>query len=978
MSSDPILRFPPFEIDLAGERLMRGTETIRLRPKTFAVLRYLAEHPGRMVSRQELLSAVWPDVHVGDGLPKDSVLEIRRALGDDPRTPRFIETVHARGYRFVATVDRGAYRGHDGAGLPAEPPPGIVGRDAELERLAISLDRAASGTRQVVFVSGEAGIGKTTLLDAFRRRCAAEVDRYGYGQCIEHFGNAEPYMPVLEALVRLARASDGTWVRSVLRERAPSWLAQMPALVDDSERQALAQATATTTRPRMLRELGDALDALTADRTLVLALEDLHWSDHSTLELLSALARRPERARLMVIGTYRPLECLANGHPVRAVIQELRLHRHCEEMRLPTLAEEDVQRYVAWRFDGAGQAWPGAVGRAIHRRTEGSPLFMVQVIDALVARGVLTRTDERWDLTTATLGSLEAPVDVRQMIERQLDHLAEEDQRALEAASVAGTEFSCAAVAAALDRSLDAVEAQCAALARREQFLAPGDSAEWRDGTIAARHRFVHTLHRDVVYERIPAARRAELHRRIGEREERAYGPKAHEVAAELADHFERGGDHERAARYHRQAAQNALARHAYHEAADQLTRAIASLRTLPESDERDGEEIELQLALAMPLLATRSEGAPEVERALARAHQLCERLGDPFRLPLTLLGQWGLRFARGELRTARELATQLLAHAPTRRPRAVLLGARLALGLTATYEGELEAAQDHLQHVSSAYDPERARPYRALFDLAGLIEPRVTCAVYGAILSCMRGQLDRALAEIETGRRVADELANAYAQVTASAFGAMVHESRREPAAVAERAVEVLALARQHGFPQWAGLAMALRGWALAAQGQHEAGLAELREGLETWRGTGTEIGRTYLLSLLADAHGRAGDVERALAVLDEAIVAMDQSGERLLEAELLRLRGEMLDTREPDSAEAERCLRDALAIARRRGARLLELRVATSLARRWIGRAQRAKARRLLTGVCSTFTEGAGTGDLEAARALLRDDDS
>ena len=435
MSSDPILRFPPFEIDLAGERLMRGTETIRLRPKTFAVLRYLAEHPGRMVSRRELLSAVLPDVHVGDGLPKDSVLEIRRALGDDPRTPRFIETVHARGYRFVAPVDRGADRGHGGAGLPAEPPPGIVGRDAELERLAICLDRAAGGARQVVFVSGEAGIGK---------------------------------------------------------------------------------------------------------------------------------------------------------------------------------------------------------------------------------------------------------------------------------------------------------------------------------------------------------------------------------------------------------------------------------------------------------------------------------------------------------------------------------------------------------------YDPERARPYRAMFDLAGLIEPRVTCAVYGAILSCMRGHLDRALVEIDTGRRVANELASAYAQVTASAFGAMVHESRREPAAVAERAVEVLALARQHGFPQWAGLAMALRGWALAAQGQHEAGLAELREGLETWRGTGTEIGRTYLLSLLADAHGRAGDVERALAVLDEAIVAMDQSGERLLEAELLRLRGEMLDTREPDSAEAERCLRDALAIARRRGARLLELRVATSFARRWIGRAQRAKARRLLTGVCSTFTEGAGTGDLEAARALLRDDDS
>jgi adenylate cyclase len=375
-----------------------------------------------------------------------------------------------------------------------------------------------------------------------------------------------------------------------------------------------------------------------------------------------------------------------------------------------------------------------------------------------------------------------------------------------------------------------------------------------------------------------------------------------------------------------------------------------------------------------MPLLATRSEVAPEVEQALARAHHLCERLGDPFRLPLTLLGQWGLRFARAELRTAREIGTQLLALARTTRPRAVALGAHLALGLTATYEGELAAARDHLQHVMSLYDPERARPYRALFDLAGLIEPRVTCAVYGAILSCMLGQLDRALEEIEMGRRVANDLANAYAQVTASAFAAMVYESRREPAAVAACAGEALAMARQHGFPQWAGLAMALRGWALAAQGEHAAGLAALREGLETWRGTGTEIGRTYLLSLLADAYHRAGEVEGGLAALDEAIGAMEQSGERLVEAELLRLRGEILGARDPDGAEAERCLRDALAIARRRGMKLLELRVSTSLARRWIGRGQVVRARRLLGGISGTFTEGAGTGDLEAARTLLQ----
>src|SRR5690242_10784402 len=226
MPTDLTLFFPPFELDLAAERLRRGTDVIPLRPKTFAVLRHLAERPGRLVTRQELLAAVWPDVHVADTLPRDSMVEIRRALADDPRAPRFVETARGRGYRFVAPVTRGL-----GAPTANEDRlPGLVGRDPELGRLAGSLARALHGERQVVFVSGEAGIGKTTLVDAFRGSVDDAAVWDAYGQCIEHFGRGEPYMPVLEALARLCRASDGARLVATLRERAPSWLAQMPGV----------------------------------------------------------------------------------------------------------------------------------------------------------------------------------------------------------------------------------------------------------------------------------------------------------------------------------------------------------------------------------------------------------------------------------------------------------------------------------------------------------------------------------------------------------------------------------------------------------------------------------------------------------------------------------------------------------------------------------------------------------------------------
>ena len=324
------IRFDHFDLDLVNECLWRGSQPIKLRPKAFAVLEHLLGRPGQLVTKENLIAAAWGDTFVGHGVLKVTIRQLREALDDDSRSPRFIETSHRRGYRFIGRVGAGtASADGDRPGvLPRAaldlPAAGrtIVGRDHALSCMQAWLAEMRAGVRQIVFVSGEAGIGKTTLLDAFVRSMAGDRDmRIATGQCLEQYGTGEAYLPVLEAIRQLCRQHPP--VVDVVRAHAPMWLLQMPSLVRAEDREAFGREVFGATRERMLREMGDALDALTAEAPLVLVLEDLHWSDYSTLDLISYLARQRGEARLMVVGTYRPAELIASGHPLKAVKQEL-------------------------------------------------------------------------------------------------------------------------------------------------------------------------------------------------------------------------------------------------------------------------------------------------------------------------------------------------------------------------------------------------------------------------------------------------------------------------------------------------------------------------------------------------------------------------------------------------------------------------------------------------------------------------------
>jgi predicted ATPase len=418
-------------------------------------------------------------------------------------------------------------------------------------------------------------------------------------------------MPILEALTRLCREPGGEKLVEILHRMAPAWLAQMPSLISAEDRARLQGLAHGTTQQRMLREMAEALEVIAAEMPLVLFIEDLHWSDPSTLDLISTVARRNEPARLMILGTFRPVEMLAGEHPLRAMKEELELHQQAIELRLPLLSEPDVAAYLEQRFsDGKEKIAP-----VVYARSEGNPLFMINVVDYLFEQGSLADADK-----------IEAPRNIRQMIERNLQRLSSDEQQILTAASVAGTEFSAAAVAAALDRPVNEIEACCTRLARREQFIELQSAAEWPDGTRATGCKFIHALYRDVLYQLTPVAYRAFLHGRIAVREEASWGEHAPDIAAELAHHYREAGDVPKALEYLEHAGNRAAQRSAHVESVQHFSAALQLIQALPRSNELLKCELRLNLALGPSLYNLKGFGAVEVETVYARAAELSER----------------------------------------------------------------------------------------------------------------------------------------------------------------------------------------------------------------------------------------------------------------------------------------------------------------------------------------------------------------
>jgi DNA-binding winged helix-turn-helix (wHTH) protein/tetratricopeptide (TPR) repeat protein len=611
--------FGSFRLDAVNHCLWRGKDRAPLTPKAFDVLRYLVEHADRLVTQDELLEALWPETYINPEGIRKYILEVRKVLGDRSSAPGFIETFPKRGYQFIAAVtdDRTVARVDSAAKLSDK----IVGRQEGLARLDDYLRVGLGGQRQVVFVTGEAGIGKTTLLDAFQDqadRCANL--RIARGQCIEGFGGMEAYYPMLEAVGSLLRGAEGTSFIETIAKQAPTWLIQFPGLIKPERRESLQREILGSTRERMVREICEALESIAAQTPLLVILEDLHWADPSTLDFISAFARRRDPTKVVLIGTYRPVDVVLSQGPLKALKQDLLVRHLCHEVAVEGLKEPDVADYLMKNF--SVDSLPAGLANLIYRNSGGNPLFMVAIVQNMGSKGLIAVDRGRLSLTVPAEDVYPGiPETLQQMLELQLERLNPEELSILQSASVAGERFSVAAIEGMMDASGVLIEEVCDGLASRQQAIRSIGIHKAASGAASAHYEFRHSLYRQALYRGLSGLQRSKLHRSLGEYLMPICDAGKPDLAAELALHFEEGREYERAARFLMLAAQNATNRFSRRDSIQILRHALDLLRAFaPGTDPHVEIDILQRIGDTYYVLGEISHCAQSYEAAVDRA----------------------------------------------------------------------------------------------------------------------------------------------------------------------------------------------------------------------------------------------------------------------------------------------------------------------------------------------------------------------
>lgn len=982
-ASSEIFHFSGFRFETGAGRLWSDGDELPLRPKAAAVLGDLLRHAGDVVRKEELLSAAWPEGFVGDAVLTGCINELRRVIGDDARDPRYIATAHRRGYRFVAPVSlapHAATAGHQNAASPGRRRRLFVGRRGELATLDGWWQLARAGERQLVFVAAQAGVGKTTLVDELIERLGAEEPPplVGRGQCVEYLGEGEPYLPILEALADIGRGPAGHHVREVLAASAPTWLIQLPSLIDTADLESLRMRALGATSGRMLREAANALDVIAARHPLVLVCEDMHDGDESTANLLTYLARRSTPARLMLVCTYRPAEALARAIPFQRAVRDLRVRDRCRHLSLELLSAAAIEEYLVHRL--APRRPSSTLVADLHQRTEGNALFVETVVDYLVDRGLLHDVEDGHVGSRDPLDRLGIPESTLQFIERQVESLGDEDRRLLEVAAAVGMQFSAESVRAGLRSDVEVadIEDRCQRLVRRSALLSDTGSVEWPDGTVSARYQFSHAMYQEVLYEHLRSpARRAAVHLGIARRLSRGFGPAVDQVATELAMHFERGRDFAAAADHLGQAAEKALQRSAHRDALDHTRRALDLLEHATAGSERGHSELRLRLTEAAALIIAKGLGAPEVEQAYRAAGELAEQVGDDASRMPVLCGLWWIALGRPDLRVASDVAEQLERLVQQHPEPAALLQVHNILGRTKCLAGAPTDAVRHVDAALAIFDPDAHRLLAILYDE----DPGVVLLSYAGVVAWQLGRPDQSRERTAEALRLARDLDYPSGLCGALSQAAIVHQLCGEAERVRALSEELAAVSREHDLPTWASVAKVFLGWCRARSGDIEQAISMMRAGLAGCAAEGVDVMRPYHSSLLAESVARTGDTEAALEIVTDMIDVSRATGERWFEPELLRQRGELLlaaasraDPGNGDTASpAEHDFVEAHERAERTHSKSFELRAATSLARLWRSRGQMETARILLAETYASFDEGHDTADLTTARAVL-----
>jgi predicted ATPase len=892
----------------------------------------------------------------------------------------------------------------------------FVAREHELAQLNEFLDRALAAQGQVCFVTGEAGSGKTALVTEFARR--AEKVRpnliVALGNCSAQTGIGDPYLPFREILALLTgdvetKLAERTispenanrlrgllrWSGNALLEFGPDlidvlvpgvgliakagafvadqvgWLEKLEKLM---QRKAAHAGSPGLEQSRIFEQYTDVLRALAAKQPLMLVLDDLQWADTSSISLLFHLSRRIGDSRILLVGAYRPdevaLRRAGERHPLEPVLNELKRYHGDIWVDLGQAAEAEGRQFVDAFLDTEPNRLGEDFRQSLFRHTGGHPLFTIELLRDMRERRDLVQDEEgRWIVEPA-LDWGELPARVEGVIGERIGRLEEELQEMLTVASVEGEAFTAEVVA-----RVQAVDEQglIRRLSReldRQHHLVGAQGVQRLGRQRLSLYRFQHNLFQKYLYNNLDEVERSYLHEDVGNVLEDLYGDQAEEIAMQLARHFQEAEVTDKAIRYLLQAGRRAVRLSAHEEAIGHLTRGLELLRNLPDNLERTQQELEFQTSLGPALIANKGYAAPDVEQTYAQARELCQQIGETPRIIPVLRGLLAFYRVRADFQTARQLAEQFLSLAQTPEYSAFLVDAHEEMGVTLLHVGELSLSRAHLEQAIAIYDHQQPRSAAIVPGHA----PAVLCLSHAAWALWLLGYPDQALKRDQEALAMAQELSHPFSIVFALNFSAGLHQFRLETQAVKERSATVIALSTKQGFPFWIAGATVRQGWALAMEEETEEGIVQMRQGLAAWQATGAEVGVPHYLALLAEAYGQAGQAEEGLSVLADALASVHNTKQHCWEAELYRLKGELLMQAEAE-ADAEACFRQAIQVARRQQAKSLELRAVMSLSRLWQKQGKREEARQLLAEVYGWFTEGFDTPDLQEAKVLLKE---
>jgi class 3 adenylate cyclase/predicted ATPase len=839
----------------------------------------------------------------------------------------------------------------------------LVGREQEVALLLERWAQVKDGLGQVVLLSGEAGIGKSRLVQVLTAHVAAEPQAWLTPcQCSPYYQNTAlyPMLDLLERVVlRFAREESPAQKLSKLEgfvvqyglplaEAIPLFAAllSLPLTAD----YAPLTMSPEQQKQQTLQALLTILLRRAAQQPVLFVMEDLHWVDPSTLELLSLLVDQGPTTRILVLLTFRPdfpPPWTGCAHLTQVTLP-----------RLPRRQAAEMTGQVAHR-----KALPPEVVEQVVAKTDGVPLFVEELTKMVLESGLLQEREERYELT-GSLPPLAIPATLHDSLMARLDRLATVKSLAQLGATL-GREFSYNLLQAVAPWDEGTLQRGLQQLVEAEFLYQQGLPPQ-------ATYLFKHALIQEAAYQSLLRSTRQRHHQHIAQVLEAQF-PELCETQPELlAHHYTEAGLLAQAVPYWQRAGQRAVQRFAHREAIGHLTKGLDLLKGLPETPEHTQQELDLQTALAPAWMAAKGYAAPEVEQAYGRARELCRQLGETARLFSVLRGLGAFYFVRGKYQTARELGEELLSLAQSPQDPARLLGAHQVLGIAWFWLGELPSARGHLEQTIALYNPQqhRSQAFRAGQD------PGVLCRAYSAWALGLLGYPDQALEKIHEAVTLGRDLSHPHSLVFALYLVASLHQLRRDVPATHEWAEATLALSREQLFPYWLAVGRITRGWALANHGHGGEGIEEIRQGLAAYQATGAELGRPWFLALLAEAYGKAGQAEEGLHVVAEALAAAANIGEGFFEAERYRLKGELLLARAVEKQTvAESCFHQALDSARQQQAKWLELRTAVSLSRLWQRQGKHAEARQLLEPIYGWFTEGFDTVDLQEARALLEE---